>query len=108
MMRDQHLVLFSDFKDFAIFRYMGLVTNHGCFTEFVAHRRAIKVAEGMKSFNDHLEFTRRIGCPSEVATQLFRRLQTEGEPAFASRKYIHLPLVEDLSSKWKRLPTNLG
>ena len=32
----------------------------------------------MKTFNGHLTFARKIGCTSEVATQLFRRLQTEG------------------------------
>ncbi|KAF9789652.1 HORMA-domain-containing protein [Thelephora terrestris] len=60
VMRDQHLILISDYKDFAIFR------------------RAIKIAESMKNFSGHLTFVRRIGCPSEVAMQLFRRLQTEG------------------------------
>ena len=64
---------------------MGLTTIRGCFADLKAYRRAIKIAEEMKSFNDHLEFTRRIGCPSEVATQLFRRLETEGEPFFRSK-----------------------
>ena len=67
---------------------MGSTTSHGRLADLKVHRRAIKIAEGMKSFNDHLEFTRRIGCPSEVATQLFRRLQTEGESAYADLKYV--------------------
>ena len=50
-------------------------------------RRAIKIAEEMKTFNDHLKFTSKIGCPSEVATQLFRRLQTEGKPPITGSKY---------------------
>ena len=62
---------------------MGPTTSRRRVTDFEVYRRAIKIAEEMKSFNDHLEFSKRIGCPSEVATQLFRRLQTEGEPAFA-------------------------
>ena len=45
----------------------------------------------MKTFNDHLEFVRRIGCPSEVATQMFRRLQTEGKSAMTTRKPVNLP-----------------
>lgn len=60
----------------------------GHLAELKGHRRAIKVAEDMKSFNDHLEFAKKIGCPSEVATQLFRRLQTEGEPAFTRPRHI--------------------
>ena len=70
---------------------MGSTTSCGRAADSGAHRRAIKVAEEMKSFNDHLEFSKRIGCPSEVATQLFRRLQTEGEPAFAVLEPVHLP-----------------
>jgi hypothetical protein len=62
----------------------------------------------MKSFNDHLEFTKRIGCPSEVATQLFRRLQTEGESALAGLEYVYSFPAEDSSYKWRQLPTNLG
>ena len=75
-------------------------------TDSEAHRRAIKIAEEMKSFNDQLEFTKRIGCPSEVATQLFRRLQTEGEPVFAGLKYVYPPPMEGSSFKWKRLSTD--
>jgi len=45
----------------------------------------------MKTFNDHLEFVRRIGCPSEVATQMFRRLQTEGKSEMITREPINLP-----------------
>lgn len=65
---------------------MWSTISRGRLADINAHRRAIKIAEAMKSFNDHLEFTRRIGCPPEVATQLFRRLQTEGESAFTDLK----------------------
>ena len=85
---------------------MGTATSRGRVTDFGAYRRAIKIAEEMKSFNDHLEFSKRIGCPSEVATQLFRRLQTEGETAFAVLKRVYPPPVEDSSYKWRRLPTS--
>jgi len=106
-MRDQHLVLISDFKDLAIFRYK-ITASRGRVADFGAHRRAIKIAEEMKTFNDHLEFAKKIGCPSEVATQLFRRLQTEGEPAIAILKYVYPRPVEDSSCKWRRLPMNWG
>ncbi|KAF9645068.1 DNA-binding protein [Thelephora ganbajun] len=92
-MRDQHLVLISDFKDFAIFR------------------RAIKIAEETKSFNDHLEFTRRIGCPPEVATQLFRRLQTEGFIVQVETVTDELGLVEiqkPVTGKRRRPRTKAG
>lgn len=80
---------------------MGSTTNHGHLVDFTTYRRAIKIAEEMKSFNDHLEFTRRIGCPPEVATQMFRRLQAEGESAFPGIKCAYPSPVE---VSWKPLP----
>lgn len=85
---------------------MGSTAIRGGVADFRAYRRAIKIAEEMKSFNDHLEFSKRIGCPSEVATQLFRRLQTEGKSTFAVLEHVHPLPVEDSSYKWRRLPTS--
>lgn len=82
---------------------MVSTTSRERLIDFGIRRRAIKIAEEMKSFNDHLEFTRRIGCPSEVAAQMFRRLQAEGKPPFVDLKCVYPPSVEDSS---KLLPMN--
>ena len=62
----------------------------------------------MKSFNDHLEFTRRIGCPSEVATQLFRRLQSEGGPPVAVPKWGDSPGSEGFVVQVETITDELG
>ena len=71
-------------------------------------RRAIKIAEEMKTFNDHLEFTRKIGCPSEVATQLFRRLQTEGEPLITYPQCVGSPSGEGFIVQIEMIADELG
>jgi meiosis-specific protein HOP1 len=62
----------------------------------------------MKTFNDHLEFTKRIGCPSEVAVQLFRRLQTEGELAFTDPNCIGSPAGEGFVAQMETTVDELG
>jgi hypothetical protein len=71
-------------------------------------RRAIKIAEEMKTFNDQLEFTRKIGCASEVATQLFRRLQTEGKPPVTNPKFLGSPGSEGFVVQVETTADELG
>jgi len=88
---------------------MGFSTSRGGLAESEACRRAIKMAEEIKSFDsDHLEFTRRIGFPQQVARTLFRRLQDEGEPTLTGFKYDRPPFVKDLLCRWKQPPMNWG
>lgn len=62
----------------------------------------------MKAFNDHLEFTKKIGCQSEVATQLFRRLQTEGEPCYSGQRHKNSPYSEGFLVQVETITDEMG